>query len=137
VRARAPAPPPALPSVDELEGPPGVRGDVVRLWLGGRSTQRLGTALGVSAACRPGCAVRAAARVRVGRRWRSLGRRSLGAVAARSQPVALRFRLSALQQRSLRATLRRHGPLTVRISVTAVAPGHVSVTKVRTLRLAP
>ncbi|MDQ4125307.1 MAG: hypothetical protein M3134_06885, partial [Actinomycetota bacterium] len=68
---------------------------------------------------------------------RSLGRRALGAVESSSQPSLLRFRLSPLQQRSLRATLRRHGDLVVRIIVTAAAPGHDTVTKVRTLRLRP
>jgi hypothetical protein len=125
------------PSVDELEGPAPLRGSAVRLWLGGRASQRLGAGFGLSAACRPGCSLRAAAQVRVGGRWRALGRRSLGRVAPSAQPSALRFRLSALQQRSLAASLRRHGQLEVRISVTAVADGHRSVTKVRTLRLRP
>ncbi|HEV2814466.1 MAG TPA: hypothetical protein VGW10_14520 [Solirubrobacteraceae bacterium] len=132
-----PEEPVAPPSVDELEGPRAARASGVRLWLGGRATQRLGGSLGVSAVCRPGCAVRAAAKVRVGGRWRSLGRRSLGPVASSATPTGLGFRLSALQQRSLRATLRRHGVLTVRISVSAAAPGHRTVTKVRTLRLRP
>jgi spore coat-associated protein N len=131
---RAEAPPVPL---DERDGPAAARGPRVRLWLGGRSAQRMGRALGLSAACRPACALRAAAKVRVGRRWRALGRRALGAVASGAQPAPLRFSLSALQQRSLRATLRRRGTLTVRIAVTASAPGHAPVTKVRTLRLRP
>jgi hypothetical protein len=125
------------PSVDELEGPAPLRRSAVRLWLGGRAAQRLGGGFGLSAACRPGCALRAAAQVRVGGRWRALGRRALGRVAPSSQPSAVRFRLSALQRRSLAASLRRHGQLVVRISVTAVADGHRSVTKVRSLRLRP
>ena len=124
-------------SVDELEGPPAAGPPRVRLWLGGRSAQRMGRALGLSALCRPGCTLRAAARVRVGARWRALGRRALGAVGSSPRPALLRFRLSPLQQRSLRATLRRRGALTVRIAVTATAPGHDAVTKVRTLRVRP
>jgi hypothetical protein len=124
-------------SIDELEGPAASGTPPVRLWLGGRRAQRMGAGLGLSALCRPGCTLRAAAKVKVGGRWRSLGRRALGVVDAGAQPAALRFRLSALQQRSLRATLRRHGALKVRISITAAAPGHGAVTKVRTLRIRP
>jgi spore coat-associated protein N len=123
--------------VDELEGPAATRNPRVRLWLGGRSKQRLGRSLRLSTVCRPGCTLRVAAKVRVGRRWRTLGRRALGRVASASQPSSVRFRLSALQQRSLRATLRRHGAVTVRIAVTASAQGHGAVTKVRSLRLRP
>lgn len=131
-------PPPApVPSPDEIEGPLPAGASPVRLWLGGPSAQRLSGGLALSAVCRPSCTVRAAAKVRVGARWRALGRRALGTLAAGSQPSVLRFRLSDLQQRSLRATLRRHGALRVRISITAVTPGHRSVTKVRTLRLLP
>ena len=135
----APSGRPQAPPVplDELEGPAATRAPRVRLWVGGPAAQRMGRDLDVSALCRPGCTVRAAAKVRVGRRWRTLGRRALGAVASGPQPAALEFSLSALQQRSLRATLRRHGALTVRILVTASAPGHAEVTKVRTLRLRP
>jgi hypothetical protein len=136
----APSGRPAPPDIDSVEGPPGgggARVPAVRLWLGGRASQRLGRSLALSAVCRPGCTLRAAARVLVGRRWRALGRRSLGSLAATSAPGTLRFSLSALQQRSLRATLRRHGALKVRITVTAVAPGHRTATKVRTLRLHP
>ncbi|HEX8086113.1 MAG TPA: hypothetical protein VF529_17600 [Solirubrobacteraceae bacterium] len=125
------------PSPDEIEGALPAGASPVRLWLGGPSAQRLSGGLGLSAVCRPSCTVRAAAKVRVGGRWRALGRRALGTLAAGSQPSVLRFRLSALQQRSLRATLRRHGALRVRVTITAVTPGHRSVTKVRTLRLLP
>jgi spore coat-associated protein N len=125
------------PAIDELVGPAPAGAPRVRLWLGDRSRQRVGSRLGVSALCRPGCAVSVVGRVRAGGRWRSLGTRSLGAVLAGSQPTALRFRLGARQQRSLRALLARHGSLTVRLAVTAVADGHSPVTKVRTLRLRP
>ena len=129
-----PAPP--VP-IDELEGPAAPRAPRTRLWIGGRSTQRLGRAFELATVCRPDCTLRVAAKVQVGGRWRTLGRRALGRVASESQPSSLRFPLSAPQQRSLRATLRRHGALTVRISVTASAAGHAPVTKVRTLRLRP
>ena len=128
---------PSAPGIDELQGPAPTRGPRVRLWVGGRATQRMGGSLALSTVCRPECTLGVAAEVRVGRRWRTLGRRALGRVASAAQPSALRFRLSALQQRSLRATLRRRGALTVRIAVTATAPGHAPVTKVRTLRLRP
>lgn len=130
---------PTVPPValDELEGPVPARGPRVRLWLGGRRTQRAGGTLGLSVVCRPECSLRAAVKVKIGRRWRALGRRPLGRVASTTQPSSMRFRLSALQQRSLRATMRRHGVLRVRIAVTATAPGHAAVTKVRTLRLRP
>jgi hypothetical protein len=136
----APSGRPATPDIDSIEGgPAGGPGGMpaVRLWLGGRASQRLGGSLGLSAVCRPACSLRAAARVRVGGRWRSLGRRSLGSVSATSSPTALRFSLSTLQRRSLRATLSRYGALTVRITVTAVSPDRRTVTKVRTLRLRP
>lgn len=128
---------PADPPLDELEGPAASGARSVRLWLGGRSRQRPSSALGLSAVCRPDCSVRATAKVRAGRRWRSLGRRSLGTVASGSRATALPFRLSAKQRRALRALVRRRGAVTVRISVTAAAPGHETVTKVRTLRLLP
>ena len=125
------------PDVDELEGPAATRGPRLRLWLGGRPAQRVGRALGLSAVCRPACALRGTAKVKVGTRWRTLGRRTLGSLSAGPQPGALRFRLSARQVRSLKAALRRHGALTVRIAVTGGAAGHASATKVRTLRLRP
>ena len=127
--------PPA--SVDELEGPAASRPPRVRLWIGGRSKQRLAEALELATVCRPDCTLRLAAKVQVGGRWRTLGRRVVGKLASAAHPAALRFPLSALQQRSLRATLRRHGAVTVRIKVVATAPGHETVTKVRTLRLRP
>ena len=128
-----PAPPAVDP--DTVEGPLAPGAGRVRLWLGGRSRQRLGRSLSISALCRPGCTLRAAAKVKVGRRWRALGRRTLGTVAATGRPHVLAFRLSKLQQRSLRATLARRGALTVRIQVTALTPGRQRVTKVRTLRI--
>ncbi|HEX8204922.1 MAG TPA: hypothetical protein VF587_02560 [Solirubrobacteraceae bacterium] len=124
-------------SLDDLEGPAATGAPKVRLWVGGRRSQRLGSGLGLSAVCRPGCSLRAAAKVRVGARWRALGRRTLGTIASGSQPTSLRFRLSALQQRSLRATMRRRGALKLRIAVTASADGHAAVTKLRTLRIRP
>lgn len=126
-----------VPPVDEQEGPAARGARPVRLWLGGRSRQRAGSRLTMSALCRPACSVRAAARVRVGGRWRSLGRRSLGTVAAGSRPQSLAFRLSPRARRAVRTLARRRGALTVRLSVTAAAPGHGSVTKVRSLRLLP
>lgn len=125
---------PAVP-IDELEGPAPAHPAKVRLWLGGRRSQRMRGGLALATACRPRCTLRASAAVKVGRRWRALGRRELGAFASSSRPQSLRFRLSARQQRALRGLLRRRGALTVRIAITAVAAGHEPVTKLRTLRL--
>ncbi len=132
-----PAPWVASPGPDEQDGPRSSRAAAVRLWLGARASQRVGSGLGLSAVCRPGCTLQASAQVRAGRRWRSLGRRSLGALGAASQPAGVRFALTGSQRRSLRAALRGRRSLVVRVTITAAAPGHDSVTKVRSLRLRP
>ncbi len=134
---RAPEASLASPGVDEQDGPRSSRAAAVRLWLGARASQRVGSGLGLSAVCRPGCTLQATAQVRVGRRWRSLGRRGLGSLGAASQPASVRFALTRSQRGSLRAALRGRRSLPVRVTITAAAPGHDSVTKVRSLRLRP
>jgi hypothetical protein len=132
----SPAPWLAAPGPDSDQGR-AAGAAAVRLWLGGSSTQRLGSGLSLAAACRPGCTLAARAEVRVGRRWRSVARRALGALGETSQPARLRFALSAPQRRALGAALGGRRSVTVRVRVTAATPGHDSVTKVRSLRLRP
>jgi hypothetical protein len=132
----SPAPWLAVPGPDDDNGRAG-RGAAVRLWLGGRSSQRLGSGLKLAAACRPGCGLTARTQVRAGGRWRSLGRRQLGALGETSQPAPLRLSLSPRQRRVLRGLLGARKALTLRIRVTAAAPGHDPVTKARSLRLRP
>lgn len=134
-------------TVTDPEGPAPRGTRRVRLWLGGSAVQRLRraparsrsggrgrTGFALQARCRPGCALAATAEVRIGRRVRRLGRRTLGAVRADRGTARLTFGLSARDRRWLTRALRRR-TLTVRVTVRATAPGHGEVRAVRTIRL--
>lgn len=125
-------------SLADEEGPAPATSGPVRLWAAAAPNQRLRgkrPGLRVLVRCRPGCAVTASAKVRVGRRWITLRGRALGTVAHRGTASALTFRLSPAEARRLRRAIRRGRSAPVRLTVHAASPGHVRAGRTLALRL--
>ena len=134
--ARGSDSPRAEPDRTEWEGPAIPAGRPVRMWVGGRRSQRLGRkrTLAMLARCRPACSIEANVRVRVGRRWVALPARRVGGARAQGAPAKLAVRLTAADLRRVRKAFGRRG-MTVRLTLRATAPAHEAGQITRVLQI--